>query len=97
MHGLRRQLSEEDRKTLAAAVLGHMELANWRFYATAGGSKLKTPDAIHLVTAILHRADEFHTFDETLTALSGNVAGHRLTICKPIAKNSELDLNPPKP
>jgi transposase-like protein len=65
-------------------------------YATSGGSKLKTPDAIHLASAILHRADEFHTFDETLIALSGNVAGHKLTICKPIAKNPELDLNPPK-
>jgi predicted nucleic acid-binding protein len=28
-----------------------------------GGKTLSTPDAIHLATAILHRADEFHTFD----------------------------------
>lgn len=65
-------------------------------YATAGGSKLKVPDAIHLATAILYRADEFHTFDERLIALSGDVAGHRLTICKPEAKNPELDLRKPE-
>jgi predicted nucleic acid-binding protein len=65
-------------------------------FTIAGSTKLKTPDAIHLATAILYRADEFHTFDETLIALSGDVAGHRLTICKPIAKSPELDLNPLK-
>jgi hypothetical protein len=46
---------------------------------------------------ILFRADEFHTFDDALIALSGNVAGHRLIICKPIARNPELDLQKPKP
>lgn len=63
------------------------------------GKTLSTPDAIHLATAILYRADEFHTFDEKngrntlgLLPLTGDVAGHRLTICKPIARNPELDL-----
>jgi predicted nucleic acid-binding protein len=66
-------------------------------YQLAGGKKLKTPDALHLATAILHRADEFHTFDEDdLIPLSGNVAGHRLTICMPKAKSPELDLRPRK-
>jgi predicted nucleic acid-binding protein len=63
---------------------------------TSGGSRLKTPDALHLASAILHRADEFHTFDDLLISLSGNVAGHKLIICKPEAKNPELDLNPSK-
>ena len=63
-------------------------------YVTTGGSKLQTPDAIHLAAAILHRADEFHTFDGTLISLSGNVAGHRLTICKPIAKKRRTRPNP---
>jgi predicted nucleic acid-binding protein len=71
------------------ATLAH-DLRN--HYANAGGNKLKTPDAIHLATAILFRADEFHTFDEALIALSGDVAGHRLIVCKPVAKNPELDL-----
>ncbi len=63
------------------------------------GKTLSTPDALHLATAILYRADEFHTFDESsgrnslgLLPLTGNVAGHNLTICKPIARNPELDL-----
>jgi hypothetical protein len=64
-----------------------------------GGKTLSTADAIHLATAILYRADEFHTFDERgsaknlgLIPLSGNVGGHSLKICKPKATSSELDL-----
>ena len=63
------------------------------------GKTLSSPDALHLATAILYRADEFHTFDKRdsrnnlgLLPLTGNVAGHNLTICKPIARNPELDL-----
>jgi|SRR5680860_1348507 len=60
---------------------------------------LSTPDAIHLATAVLYRATEFHTFDENgsgrslgLIPLSENVGGHRLKICKPEARNPQLDL-----
>jgi len=61
------------------------------------GQKLLTPDALHLATAILYRANEFHTFDEDdLIPLSGNVAGNRLTICKPVARSPGLDLRPRK-
>lgn len=67
-----------------------------------GGKMLAVPDAIHLATAILYRATEFHTFDSGkygksigLLQLSGNVAGHRLTICKPRARNPQLDLRKP--
>ena len=50
-----------------------------------------TPDAIHLATAIIYAASEFHTFDENnelrkrraLLPLNGNVAGYHLIICKP--------------
>ena len=50
-----------------------------------------TPDAIHLATALIYEANEFHTFDENnetrkrraLLPLNGNVAGHALIICKP--------------
>ena len=66
-------------------------------YAKNGGRKLKTPDALHLATAILNRADEFHTFDgDDLIPLSGNVAGHRLAICQPVARSPGLDLRQPK-
>lgn len=70
-----------------------------------GGKLLTAPDAIHLATAIMYRATEFHTFDDGnsgssknlgLLGLSGNVGGHRLTICKPQARNPGLDLRPPK-
>jgi predicted nucleic acid-binding protein len=69
------------------------------------GKTLSTPDAIHLATAVLYRVDEFHTFDHDgdskslgLIPLSGNVGGNRLTICKPVARNPELDLkHQPKP
>lgn len=69
-----------------------------------GGKTLAVPDAIHLATAILYRVTEFHTFDGGgmgkslgLLPLSGNVGGHRLNICKPQAKNPQLDLRKPKP
>lgn len=64
-----------------------------------GNKTLATPDAIHLASAILNRAAEFHTFDNGgvgkslgLLPLTGNVGGHGLTICKPQAKNPGLDL-----
>lgn len=59
---------------------------------TYGGKTIATPDALHLATAILYRANEFHTFDEKdqpkynslgLLRLSGDVGGHNLVICKP--------------
>ncbi len=63
------------------------------------GKTLSSPDALHLATVILYRADEFNTFDESncrnslgLLPLTGNVAGHNLKICKPIAINPEFDL-----
>lgn len=54
---------------------------------------IRTPDAIHLASAIHYGADEFHTFDGAkpgsalvggLLTLNGNVAGHRLKICRPM-------------
>jgi predicted nucleic acid-binding protein len=72
--------------------------------AEFGGKTLSTPDAIHLATAILYRVTELHTFDRDgsaksigLLPLSGNVGGHKLTICKPQARNPGLDLRKAKP
>ena len=64
---------------------------------------IRTPDAIHLATAIQYDATEFHTFDGArygsnpggLLTLDGNVGGHRLKICVPQA--SQLRLNFPFP
>jgi predicted nucleic acid-binding protein len=70
--------------------------------AQYGGKILSTPDAIHLATAILYRVSEFHTFDNDgdakhlgLLPLSGDVGGNRLTICRPQARNPQLDLRRP--
>lgn len=69
------------------------------------GKTLSTPDAIHLASGIIYRVTEFHTFDAGrssskslgLIQLSGDVAGNRLTICKPEARRPELDLRKPPP
>ena len=49
-------------------------------YTKMGDKTVATPDAIHLATAIIYRATEFHTFDQKgsrqslgLIPLSGNV------------------------
>lgn len=61
-------------------------------------AKISAADAIHLATAILYEADEFHTTDGggkrkragDLLPLDGNVAGHPLKICKPQAQQLSL-------
>lgn len=64
-----------------------------------GGKTLSVPDALHLATAIIYRADEFHTFDASnsrnslgLIPLNGSVGGHKLKICRPVPVSPELDL-----
>jgi predicted nucleic acid-binding protein len=68
-----------------------------REYYNTRGNKIKTPDAIHLATAILYKADEMQTMDglaaksnkkTELLALSGNVAGHNLLIVNPYPLHS---------
>lgn len=67
--------------------------------AEFGGKTLTAPDAIHLATAILYKANEFHTFDEKdkaranslgLLPLSGNVGGHDLKICIPPGNEQKI-------
>jgi len=63
-----------------------------------GLPELTTPDATHLATAIHHGVDAFWTFDDGrhggrgLLSLNGNVAGHPLTICKPVATQLRLEI-----
>lgn len=68
-----------------------------RNYYDQKGIKLSSPDCIHLATAIIHNADEFHTLDGSgrkrngdLIPLNGNVAGHKLKICVPYAGQGSL-------
>ncbi|MFQ5664390.1 MAG: type II toxin-antitoxin system VapC family toxin [Terriglobia bacterium] len=63
-----------------------------REHCKARGESLKTPDAQHLATAILHKVDEFHTFDDKLLRYNDNIAGHPIRICKPQAKQPLLPL-----
>jgi predicted nucleic acid-binding protein len=70
------------------------EIREWNY-------KISVPDAIHLATAILYGADEFHTTDGAgkrkragdLIPLSGNVAGHNLKICAPEADQFGLNFH----
>ena len=52
--------------------------------------KLKPMDAIHLATAIIYEADEFHTFDPHLLRHNGNVLEYKIKICKPSGKQKYL-------
>jgi predicted nucleic acid-binding protein len=45
--------------------------------------KLSSPDSIHLATAVYYVVDEFHTFDDKLLSLNGDVDGYPLLIRKP--------------
>jgi hypothetical protein len=51
-----------------------------------GYAGLKPPDAVHLATACITSVDQFHTFDDRLLALDGQIDkadGTRLVITKP--------------
>jgi predicted nucleic acid-binding protein len=70
-----------------------------RDYHHKKGQSVSTPDAIHLATAILYKADEFHTMDglqkggskkRKLLSLSGDVSGYNLKIVHPYPRR-----NPP--
>lgn len=97
-HGLMQRI-ERKSVDIKVAKLAHDLRDYYSTISDYGGKTLSVADALHLATAILFRADEFHTFDGSngrnslgLLQLSGNVAGHNLTICKPVARAPELDL-----
>ena len=64
-----------------------------REHYKAKGQSLKTPDAQHLATAILHKVNAFHAFDDKLLRYDGNVAGRALRVCKPEPKEPFLPLS----
>lgn len=100
---LMKRVSRVGIETKVAALAHDLRDHYIRNAAQHGGKTISTPDAIHLATAILYRVAEFHTFDDGgsssksigLLGLSGNVGGHRLTVCKPQAKSPQLDLRKP--
>lgn len=56
---------------------------------------LKTPDSIHLATAMKFGVDSFHTFDGKLLALSGSPNVNRMTIEKPATSQMSIPLSTP--
>jgi predicted nucleic acid-binding protein len=54
--------------------------------------KVKTPDAVHIATAIEYKVDAMHTFDDKLLRLSGKPYVEGLIICKPKAEQMMLDI-----
>ena len=64
--------------------------------------EMYVPDAIHLASAIIWKANELHTFDGAgkrkrradLLPMSGNVMGHNLLICTPYAAQLALQPQP---
>ncbi len=68
-----------------------------REYHEARKQKIKLPDATHLATAVLYRADEFQTMDglqkdgskhRKLLSLSGDVGGYNLKVVHPYPRNT---------
>jgi predicted nucleic acid-binding protein len=59
------------------------------------GMSVKTPDAIHVASALLAKVDALHTFDPDLLRFNGNAGGHQVTICKPIGLQTVMALRPP--
>ena len=76
-------------------VAPHMRIAD-RASSIREKHKIKTPDAIHLATAIIMDVDEMHTMDgwhvdgtrDGLLALSGNVAEYKLLITEPYPRGT---------
>lgn len=72
----------------------HTNIANKaseiRDYYRQRNVSIPTPDAIHLATALLIDVDIFHTFDDKLLNLDGNVMGENLKIRKPASQQKTL-------
>ena len=71
-----------------------------KFLGHPSKRKLSTPDAIHLATAMIYKADQFWTFDDGkknpkylgLLELDGHEWLDKLAICRPTIENPELPL-----
>lgn len=60
------------------------------------GKKLATPDAIHIATALIYKADLFFTFDSGLLTLNKDSRVDGLEICKPFVSQTVLNLTSSK-
>jgi hypothetical protein len=69
-----------------------------REYHQSRGVKILTPDAIHLATAVLYKANEFQTMDgldktgkaKRILALNGDVGGYPLFVTHPYPRSGPL-------
>ena len=56
------------------------------------GRRLRTPDAVFIATALLHRVDALHSFDDDHLSLSRRPEVDGLLICKPHGTQTILSL-----
>lgn len=68
-----------------------MKARDFRQRGNAEGRALKTPDAIHLATAAIYKA-EFWTFDDKLLRLNGSEVTDYLVIQRPMTVQQTLPL-----
>lgn len=90
----KRVISRTSIQTVACTMRVSDKAHELRDFYQSLGTKLLTPDAIHLATAIIYNADVFYTFDGAggkerpkknmkLLPLTGNVASHQLRVEMP--------------
>ena len=60
--------------------------------ARAANRRLRVPDAIFVATALTHRVDALHTFDDQLLGWSQQTEVDGLLICRPGAEQTILEL-----
>ena len=94
------QLAEVERPIVDKAKL----YREWQLSTRTNSKVLQTPDAVHLATATIYNADEFHTFDDggkgngcSLLKLDGSIMGDKLKICRPYALQGQMLLDSHKP
>lgn len=69
------------------------KIASIREATKAYGRRIEIADAAYIATAIAHRAEALHTFDEhDLIPLSGLECVDRLVICRPHGEQTSLGL-----
>lgn len=89
----RRQMEELFRLDLHKAIDVDIVIAKkareYRMFCkTKGIACLKTPDAVHIATAVVNEVDELHTFDQGLLGHNGGIAEDSIAICRPAAFSS---------
>jgi predicted nucleic acid-binding protein len=91
----RRQLDDLFRRDIHKVVDADIVIAKRareyrRFCKDKGIAGLKTPDAVHIATAVINEVDELHTFDQRILNHNGGIAEDGIAICRPPAFSQPL-------